>query len=219
MAIARVESRPSNLFTTKGFSQFKGILYVLDGTFCCSFSPACSSNEMKLVFGRHDWLGTFTVGRKSSLYLDFEQISSCRLLYFPGKEIERLAQEQPLIFKWLFEVGKSAMALVKNNHLITTQNRHMRTAFTLLELSRRMIETPDARQPIEISQSQLSRIVGISRPRINEVLKSFEQRGDVSLSRSRLVIEDVRGLGEWLNPLAEILEPRPEALQLANSNA
>jgi DNA-binding GntR family transcriptional regulator len=47
---------------------------------------------------------------------------------------------------------------------------------------------------IDISQKQLSQITGISRPRLNEVLKQLEAVGEISLERGSIHLIDIPAL-------------------------
>ncbi|MEZ8386518.1 Crp/Fnr family transcriptional regulator, partial [Vibrio splendidus] len=42
---------------------------------------------------------------------------------------------------------------------------------------------------------------GISRPRLNEVLKGIEQQGLVKIQRGKVFIADVKGLYEHISPM------------------
>ncbi|MGB1322737.1 MAG: Crp/Fnr family transcriptional regulator, partial [Vibrio gallaecicus] len=47
----------------------------------------------------------------------------------------------------------------------------------------------------------LSTITGISRSRLNEVLKGIEQAGLVTIQRGKVFISDIEGLYERISPM------------------
>ena len=85
--------------------------------------------------------------------------------------------------------------------LSSIHEKEQKTIYVLLELAARQTNVTGAKVSINISQTQLSTITGISRPRLNEVLKSIEQQGLVTIQRGKVSISDFEGLYERISPM------------------
>lgn len=178
-----------------------GVYYFISGLATFSYSTPNMKNIRGCVFGRGDWLGANSLYNERGLYLVPEEIEKVSFLYFPKERINKLIESTPEVYQWLFYCVGNAQPKIMQSQLTAMHDKTSRIVYTLLELARYTPLLLGSSSFIRISQQQLSTVTGLSRPRINEVLKSLEKLGQISLQRGSIHLLDLPALGKHLETL------------------
>ena len=97
-------------------------------------------------------------------------------------------------------------------YLTSIHEKEQKTVYVLLELAARQNTDVNDVARIDVSQSQLSSITGISRPRLNEVLKNLEKKKGIKTHRGRVVISDFDVLYHCISPMNLMLRDPSDRL-------
>ncbi|WP_421224194.1 Crp/Fnr family transcriptional regulator [Aeromonas enteropelogenes] len=177
-----------------------GIIYVRSGCLACYASNVTLDNSIGLLCGTGNWFGSqFIQNYGYSPQVMYESIRSTRLIYLPTVEIERFSLENTEVYKFLFfisqHMGRLSLQMGSNSlHSLTS-----RIIYVLLELLAKSSDNNKSSPTIKITQQKLSQIVGVSRPRLNEVLQDLVTSGDISLGRGVIKINDLNELKNRLH--------------------
>lgn len=194
---------------TKSYAKFPGIFYILGG----SVGLCTSTNDMKNIvggfMGATDWLGALTFGTDVKIFTVAEEIQTLEMLLFPKEKVMALAEEEPLVYKWLFRCGQGSQRLWLQALITSLHEKEQKVVYSLLELAKRQSLVEGAIKQVNISQSQLSMVSGVSRPRLNEVLKIIEESGAIIVKRGRIYLSDREKLQRLLDSMnLMLLDPR-----------
>lgn len=180
-----------------------GVLYVESG---CLVGYATNSNvdaSLGLIFGRGTWFGIQSINNPEYASSEiYEPLLPTRLLLLPKQDVEAMLDTNPEIYKFLFYIaqqrGRVSLQMASNTLFCLTT----RVTYILLELIDKhgIHDTP--LQEINITQQNLSHIVGISRPRVNEVLKMLADAQEIFIQRGKIVITDYAKLKARLHPFS-----------------
>lgn len=192
-----------------------GVLYVASGCLIGYATHAGMENSLGLIFGRGSWFGTQYIHNPTYTPVEFfEPLLPTELILFPKEELEPLLEQDPHLYKFLFYIaqymGRLAIQMGSNSlYCLTT-----RTVYVLLELATKHALANDREPSLEITQQTLSRIIGISRPRLNEVLKQLAAAGELRLGRGEITLLDMAALKTRLPPLGFTYhDPAPHTAQ------
>lgn len=199
--IARLKTNLKGAVPHNCFGNINGVIYFLNGIQTFSYTPTESSNMVGMIYGTGDWIGALSIGDEYKLFVLSEELEPIRILYFPSKEIEHLAAEDPNVYKWLFFAAKGAQRIWASASAVTQHDKVTRAAYAIMEMAIRQEKSNANKLTVKVSQQQLSDLSGISRSRLNEVLKSFENEGAITLSRGSIQINDQSKLSDKLKPL------------------
>ncbi len=172
-----------------------GVIYVATGCVVGYATNETMDNSLGLMYGHGRWFGIQSIDNPTyaptSLY---EALLPTELLLFPARELERLVEQDPEIYKFLFfiaqYIGRITLQLGSNTLFCLTT----RIIYVLLELADKPTSLNEAQPLIHITQQSLSQIVGISRPRVNEVLKTLDGSGEIKLGRGEIRLLDIATL-------------------------
>ena len=123
-----------------------------------------------------------------------DEIYPTIIICFPKEKIDRLAATNDEVYKWLYHCTLDVQKCWLQAQLCSLYDRECRIVFSLLDISKRLPSVKGSLLKIDISQKQLSQITGISRPRLNEVLKQLEAVGEISLERGSIHLIDIPAL-------------------------
>ena len=196
-----------------------GVIYVVTGCLVGYATNETMDNSLGLIHGHGRWFGIQSIDNPTYAPTDFyEALLPTELLLFPARELERLAEQDPAIYKFLFfiaqYIGRLTLQLGSNTLFSLTT----RITYALLELASKHAPVHEIRPLLHITQQELSQIVGISRPRVNEVLKALDNSGEVKLGRGEIQLLDLAALQARLpsmsymyhDPIAEAYPDAPE---------
>ncbi|UPR36994.1 Crp/Fnr family transcriptional regulator [Vibrio cyclitrophicus] len=190
-----------SLEITKKFQNLPGVFYILSGSAGVCFSTENMKSLSGGVIGKGDWMGALTIHAEYNLFAVAEEVEPITMVLFPAEKVLELAEEQCMVFKWLLHSGTRAQSIWMQAYLFSIHEKEQKTIYVLLELAARQNNIAGETVSINISQTQLSTITGISRPRLNEVLKGIEQQGLVKIQRGKVFITDIEGLYERISPM------------------
>jgi CRP/FNR family cyclic AMP-dependent transcriptional regulator len=178
-----------------------GVYYFIRGLATFSYTTANMKNIRGCVFGGGDWIGANSLFREKSLFFVPETLIPIEFLYFPRDKIEKLSITSPEVYQWLFHCIDNTQPKIMQSQLTALHDKTSRIVYTLLELARYTPVLLGSSPSIRISQQQLSTVTGLSRPRINEVLKTLEKKGEISLERGCIHLIEQAGLAKYLDEL------------------
>lgn len=201
MAIALSKTGIEGIGLTSLSPQFKGVCYIQQGTALICTPSGDLNNILGAVIGQGDWLGALTLFRNYQPHLITEEIKTVNLLLFPAAKVTLLAKQYPETYKWLYFAAHSAQPKWIQANLTGLHNKQIRVVYALLELMAKQPKINGVIATIFISQQQLSLLTGISRPRVNEVLKDIEKSGEIALQRKAIKIINLPALGARLQHL------------------
>jgi CRP-like cAMP-binding protein len=191
----------SELELTRRYSQVPGVVYIIKGAAAVFFSTLEKTSIMGGIIGKGDWLGALNIGEETTHFVFSEEIEELEMIIFPHKLILSLSEEEPSVFHWLFECCKIAHRIWFKSYLSSLYTKESRVIFTLVELSNRQNRISGSVACIQISQHQLGLIVGLSRPRLNEVLKCLELDELISLERGKIYLSNMRALSDKVDSM------------------
>ncbi|MBL0559475.1 Crp/Fnr family transcriptional regulator [Aeromonas hydrophila] len=124
------------------------------------------------------------------------------MLLFPRADIESLSEQEPEVFKFLFHIAQQVVRISLQMGSNTLFCLTTRIVYVLLELVAKNAAANTPVPSLNITQQRLSQITGISRPRVNEVLKELARTGEITIRRSELNITDMAALKARLHPFS-----------------
>jgi CRP-like cAMP-binding protein len=199
--IAVVKTGVHSFEITKKFQNFPGVFYILSGSAGICFSTENMKSLSGGVIGRGDWIGALSIHADYNLFAVAEEVEPITMVLFPANKVLELAERKCMVFKWLLHCGTKTQSIWMQAYLSSIHEKEQKTIYVLLELAARQTKVTGATVSINVSQTQLSTITGISRSRLNEVLKGIEQAGLVTIKRGKVFISDVEGLYERISPM------------------
>ena len=177
-----------------------GVIYIHHGSLAVMFSNTEMDASLGVILGPGDWFGYQTLSLQPTQFFAFvEPLSPVDAYVLPQAKLQRLAENEPEVYKFLYFIGNrihtSNLQLLLNSlHDLTS-----RLVYLLFELARSQPKVANAEWTLTISQQQLSFISGISRPRINQILKRLERDGEIRTQRGKIVIQDLQALQARIN--------------------
>ncbi|WP_019027613.1 Crp/Fnr family transcriptional regulator [Colwellia piezophila] len=186
-----------------------GICYLFEGIVILSTSTLDTSATVGGVIGPQDWIGAGVMDESYRPIYTSEEVVPVVLMAFPKKLLLKLAEQDSEVFKFLFYIAQKSLKKWTQAAATVIHDKEMRIVFSLLELLVLHPKKDDEIPPIKISQQQLAFLSGISRPRVNEVLKALEIAEEIEITRGSLRIINLPKLAARLNNLnVSLRDPR-----------
>jgi len=186
--------------TTQG-RQLNGVMYIKRGIAGIGFSSEHTNTMNAAIFGTGNWLGASVINHVIRVLANIEQVEPIEIIFFAKDKIEQLAEKDPNIFKWLYYGSLQSQHQWLTAQAVSLHDREVRVIYTLLEIAKYANQVQGSVSAVHASQKQLSIMAGISRPRLNEVLKMLEASGEISVSRGSIHLLDQQSLTERLSKL------------------
>lgn len=180
---------------------FPGLYYIKSGLATISILSENMNNTLGFVLGEKDWLGANAIGYMDELYLLSVELEPIKHLFFCKEKVINLAQTTPEVYKLLFHCLQKDQPKHWQVTLNTLHDKEVRIVYTLLSLAGKKTVIKGAKISIKITQEQLCIVTGLSRPRVNEVLKAIEKAHEISIERGTIHINDIKALGSRLDQL------------------
>lgn len=194
---------------TPNIQKKTGIYYVTRGLSIMYYTTDYMNNNLGFVIGAHDWLGASRIPNNTKLFLQTIVIEPEEYLFFQNHKISQLAEINPEVYKLLYYCLANIQPVHLQGQLTSMQNKEVRVVYTLLALAKKKQTINGAKISLQITQEQLSLATGLSRPRINEVLKQIENSHEISITRGKICILDIIALGNRLDhALMMFYDPR-----------
>ena len=208
---AEISQPGKGLPNTQKKMEFPGIYYITSGLATLSVLSENMNNTLGFVVGTDDWVGANTIGYLSNIFLLTVEIEPVKYLFFCRKKVALLAEKNLEVYKFLFHCLNKMQPVFWQVSLTALHDKEIRIVYTLLSLAQMKKTIKGAKVSIKITQEQLCAVTGLSRPRINEVLKNIEKAHEISIERGVIHIIDIAALGQRLNQLNMMFnDPRRE---------
>ena len=208
-AIAQVKTELTTKELDDSGIAHQGISFILQGTATICMQTPQLKTVNNIVMGKGDWFGSYDIEEASYTPFFLTQIDKLTLIHFKNTHLQRIANNNIEIYKWFHALSFSAKAKWLQSQLIMTENILCRVAYLLIEIIAHQKQLQGELPKILLSQQQISRITGISRPRVNEAIKQLERNNLLYLARGCIYINDITGLGNQLNNIdLSIRDPR-----------
>ncbi|GLS90913.1 hypothetical protein GCM10007916_19800 [Psychromonas marina] len=186
---------------TQKKTDFPGIYYITAGLATLSVQSENMNNSLGFVLGTNDWVGANTVGKLSDIFLLTVEIEPVEYLFLCRKKVTLLAEKNLEVYKFLFHCLNKMQPVFWQVSLTALHDKEARIVYTLVSLAQKKKIIQGTKVSIKITQEQLCAVTGLSRPRINEVLKKIEKAHEISIERGVIHILDTDALGKRLNQL------------------
>ncbi|NQZ81352.1 MAG: Crp/Fnr family transcriptional regulator [Colwellia sp.] len=185
------------------------ICYLFEGIAVLCTSTPNTSTTVGGVIGPQDWFGVGGLDESFRPIYTTEEVVPVVLMAFPNKLLLKLAEQDNEVFKFLFYIAQKLLKKWTQTAATVIHDKEMRIVYYLLELRVLHPKKDDVIPIIKISQQQLSFLSGISRPRVNEVLKELEVAEEIEIARGSLRIINLPKLSARLNNLnVSMRDPR-----------
>lgn len=181
--------------------QTSGVTYINKGIASISFGSEQTNTMNAGVYGKGSWLGGSIINQSFKLHATIEEIEPVEAIFFPKDRIDQLAEKDTNIYKWLYHSSLDTQQQWLLAQVVSLHDRETRVVFALLQIARYTSQIKGSLTAVNASQKLLSSVTGISRPRLNEVLKMLESSGEVSVSRGSIHLLDIAQLEERLTPV------------------
>jgi len=187
-----------NVELTSGFFNFSGLIYIKQGRFSFSLPQQNLDTLYSFIVEQHGWFGGLTVMPLAHPFLLVNEIEKVELLYIPKNRLTKIADSHPLIYKWLLKIAAENIPQWFQVPLIALSNKKIRVIYclaTLIPLNKSNFNVIE----IDASQQKISNICGLSRPRVNEVLKELERQELIQVQHKKIIIHNTKTLFKLLD--------------------
>lgn len=187
-----------NIDLTTGFFNFSGLIYVKQGRFSISLPQQSLDTLYSFIVESDNWFGGLTLMPLPHPFLLISEIDKVELLYIPKTRLTEIADAHPVIYKWLLNIAADNLPQWFQVPLIALSNKKIRVVYclaTLLPINNNHLSNIE----IDASQQKISNICGLSRPRVNEVLKELELQKLIQIQHKKIIIADANALFKILD--------------------
>lgn len=148
------------------------------------------------------------INQSFKVHATIEELEPVEVIFFPKDKIDQIAGKDPLVYKFLYHSSLESQQAWLKAQIVSLHNRETRVVYALLEVSRHTSQIQGSIVSVNASQKQLSSITGISRPRLNEVLKMLESNGEISVMRGAIHLLEIERLKQRLAPMSNMIIER-----------
>jgi len=198
-AIGEVKSNVSSLGVFPNLDRFRGVGYFIEGV----AAMYTIGDDDKLIFGgltgRGDWFGAKGFQDDTWQPVYAEEILPVKFVLFSDAKIKQLQTEYPETYKWLYIITCMSTPRWLQTYIIATYDKEIQVIYTLLNLLGYFSTSTDDPPKIMISQEKLSLTTQVSRPRVNEVLKTLEKEALIKVERNAIYFLDLAALKQRLD--------------------
>lgn len=183
---------------TTGFFNFSGLIYLTKGRFSISLPQQNLDTLYSFIIEPKTWFGGLTLMPLPHPFLLINEIENVELLYISKNRLTEIADAHPLIYKWLLNIAAENIPQWFQVPLIALSNKKIRVIYclaTLLPLNMSRLSVIE----IDASQQKISDICGLSRPRVNEVLKELEKNELIKVQHKKITIHNTTALFKLLD--------------------
>ena len=169
-----------------------GVFGLVSGSFNISFPRGDGQDYTLHRVGPGFWFGDLALFSKGSRLVSVRAAEQTQLVQLPAKDLARLVREDPHLYAdfyaLTYENFQTAFRIIVNLSIPSTDKRVADRM--LLEVDTR----GDAEGWIALSQSDLAKLVAISLPTLQRVMRRFAGAGLVASSYARIRVVDREGL-------------------------
>ncbi|WP_236701267.1 Crp/Fnr family transcriptional regulator [Thalassomonas viridans] len=187
----------------------QGVSYIFEGTLTLCLQTPNLKTINNIVMGKGEWFGNYDPQAGDYAPFFLTEIEPVTLIHFSMPAIKNLVHNNLETYKWFHSLALATKPKWLQAQIISHENIQARVVYFLLELSAHLVFLTGQTPRISITQQQISRITGITRQRVNAVLKSLEKEKLISLERHSIYLTDIKQLGTKLDGLdLSIRDPR-----------
>lgn len=183
---------------TTGFFSFSGLIFVKKGRFSISIPQQNMSTLYSYIVETGMWFGGLSLMPIPQPFLLINEIETVELYYLSRQKIIALADNNPLIYKWLLEMAAKNIPQWFQAPLISFSSKHIRVIYCLATLVP-LTGNKNGAIELSITQQELSNICGLSRPRVNEVLKKLEEENILKNTSKKITILNMESIFSLLD--------------------
>jgi CRP/FNR family transcriptional regulator, cyclic AMP receptor protein len=194
-------------------SQPKGLFAVLEGQVHVVATLPSGDEALVHVAEPGFWLGEFGLLAGTPTLATFVAHSRVRALFFPKTQFDLIVDEEPRYYRYfanlVFERYAALLRAFVEVQEVTPDVRLRRRLAAMAQLGRsdQVIAGPIS---LGVTQAELSRMIGVSRQTLNNLLGSLQRQGLIELGFRKITVLDPSRLGEVIEgPEAE---PQPAAM-------
>jgi CRP-like cAMP-binding protein len=140
------------------------------------------------------WIGEASVLTGRPRVIGIKAAKDSTLLRLPRNVFHDIATRDPLAWRWLgLLVLEHTVSMIKTTANLRIPNARRRVAAILAQLSEPFageVAPPDAGIEVNLHQSQLGDLAGLSRAAVTEALRDLAALGIVELGYRRLILHD-----------------------------
>lgn len=212
LGLSRLGRGLKGLGLENGGRRFPGVIYFLKGSIHLYITSAQERGFVGAVLGAGDWLGAMVVaGQNQTDFIVADEVDSIEYRLFPTEALLVLAQEHPELYQWLYFLAAEIQPKWLQASITSLQDKQTRLIYSLLQLLAKNPPPQGVLPQVRIAQEPLSHLAGISRPRLNEVLKQLEAAGELEILRGCIRVLDLPALCRRLRyPVLRICDPRQQ---------
>lgn len=166
----------------------RGLCYIFKGAFSFQFEPYDGNRHFGGVMGRGDWFGSASLFIHEKTHYMTETISDITLIYIPEYQILNLKERGFPIFELLYFVSRELSLRVAQWLDVSLETKEDRLLFLIVEIISRIKDNEEKNITLNITQETLSKLCGLSRPKINTLLKEAEKDNYIYINRGSINI-------------------------------
>ncbi|WP_080755629.1 Crp/Fnr family transcriptional regulator [Aeromonas hydrophila] len=196
-----------------------GLIYVESGILIGYTTDINLENSLGLIHGEGEWFGVQTIfndGYNPSVI--YEMVSPGSLILFPKEKIMKILASLDEGYKFLFFISQRIGRLHLQMGSNSLHSLASRVIYVILELAIKSDLIHGQEYVITITQQRLSQIVGVSRPRLNEVLQDLAEKKNITISRGKIIVHNLDSLRDKLHSfLLMYHDPISDSRQSSNT--
>jgi len=195
-----------------------GLVAVLDGRVMSVAGVKEHQEDLLYVGGRGFWFGEQALLSGGKLLASVVALTAVEVLLLPRAEFERIVEAEPRHYRRfaLLALQRSALFLrfLGGARRLSPEDRVRLRLANLAELRRLEVTVVGEAVTLELSQTQLASMLGLSRQNLNRRLRRLQAEGWVELKRGRIRVLDPEGLratvtgGPRLDAVTDDARPR-----------
>lgn len=177
------------------------IIYIISGVLTPCMITTGVRTVSGVVLGKGCWFGLTNLDETPAPHFQFEIVEPITIILIPANHCQLTAETYPELYKWLWHVNPDISARWLQGQVIAGESIMIKIVYLLIDIAAHQGSTKIVSFPISLSQFQFSSMTGISRSRLNHVLKELEHNDEISISRGHITIKSFEKLGARLNEL------------------
>lgn len=178
-----IHKEDSQLSFLRSYQPFDGLYCISRGII--SFGYETENNRgltsVSATFGQGDWFGASSIANPMQTFIQAELVEPCKFHFFHRNQLLQLLKKNDEIYKLLYFITRESHVTVAQCHIISLAEMIPKVSYVLLDLLTKVRRYSPKSSHVQVSQVQLSRIAGVSRPKLNQILKQMEKDNTISV--------------------------------------
>ncbi len=177
----------------------KGLFAVLEGQVQLVAAMGTGDEALVHVGGPGFWFGEFGVLTGNQTVVTAIAHTPARALLLPKSQFDFIVEEDPRSFRYFAELIFERYAVLLRAFADiqeSTPDVRLRRRLAALVHLQRADRTEHGHVALDVTQADLSRMVGVSRQTLNRLLGQLQERGLIELGFRKITVPDPHRLGE-----------------------